>query len=227
MSFQPSRLAVIIAAACLLGAWTDAAWADPPPWAQANGRRDHDEHGNYYRGYDGYRWQRDYGVSDGRCNTDQVLAVTGAIAGGVIGNRTSAPENRGIATILGAVIGGVVGDMIGDSIDAGDRACIGHSLELVPPGRLVTWRNPRTRVIYYVTPQRDLDGNCREFDLRRIRSGRDEHQVMRGCRTGAGEWRTEVLPDRRYDDRRYDERRNRDGDRDDDRRRDDSRRGDH
>jgi surface antigen len=222
MKTSPHRCAAMIAAACLFGTLANVAWADPPPWAQAWGRRAHDDRGYYYRGYDGYRWQRDYGVFDGRCNTDEVLAVTGAIAGGVIGNRTSSPENRGVATILGAVIGGIVGNAIGNSIDDGDRGCIGHSLELVPPGRMVTWRNPRTRVIYYVTPRRDLGGNCREFDLRGIRGDRDVHQVMRGCRVGAGQWRTEVLPDRRDDDRR-----SRGGDRDDDRRHGDSRRGDH
>jgi surface antigen len=118
--------------------------------------------------------------------------------------------------------GGIVGNMIGDSIDDGDRACIGHSLELAPPGRLVSWRNPRTRVAYYVTPRRDLGGNCREFEIRSVRDGRDAHQLMRGCRIGTGQWRTEIVPDPRGYQRRPD-------DRDDDRhdRDDDHRRGDH
>jgi len=209
---RPVRLAVFVLTGFVLGTFADLAWADPPPWAQAHGRRDHDEH--RYRGYDGYEWDRDYGVYGGRCNTDDVLAVTGAVAGAVIGNRASSPENRTIATIVGAVIGGVVGNMVGESIDAGDRGCIGHTLEIAPPGRPVTWRNPRSGIVYYVTPARDLGGNCREFTLRSVRGGRDVRQQMRGCRVGQGQWRTELLPgyaprggDRDGDNRREQRRR--------------------
>jgi hypothetical protein len=92
MTKRNARVAGLVATTLMCSALTDIAWADPPPWAPANGRRSHDE--QRYRGYDGYEWQRDYGVYRGRCNTDEVLAVTGAIAGGVIGNRTSSPENR-------------------------------------------------------------------------------------------------------------------------------------
>ncbi|MEZ5459703.1 MAG: hypothetical protein R3E65_10505 [Steroidobacteraceae bacterium] len=107
------------------------AFADPPPWAPAHGRRAKDSAA--YAGYSGREWQRDYGVLDGRCNTEEVLTAVGAVAGGVIGNQ------------------------IGDAIDDRDRACMGHSLELVGAGRQVEWRNPRTGVSYSLRPVRDVD----------------------------------------------------------------------
>jgi hypothetical protein len=112
---------------------TTDALADPPPWAPAHGRRAKD--GSAYAGYSGREWQRDYGVLGGRCNTEEVLTAVGVVAGGVIGNRTASPENRTIATVAGAIIGGVIGNRIGDAIDDRDRACMGHSLELVGAGR--------------------------------------------------------------------------------------------
>lgn len=181
-----SRLLYALIAAGMLVAFVATALADPPAWAPAHGRRAKD--GNYL-GYGGYGWPKDYGVLSGRCNTDQVLTVVGAVAGGVIGNRTASPENRAIATLAGALIGGVIGNRIGDSIDDRDRACIGHSLELVGSGRQVTWINPTTGMIYVVRPLRDIDGRCREFEFRNSRNkGKGSRQQLRACRDDGGTW---------------------------------------
>lgn len=174
--------------------WLDvpSAQADPPPWAPAHGRRakdrerddDRRDDDRYYRGYSGREWRDDYGVRSGRCNTDTILAAVGAVAGGVIGNRTASPENRTVATILGAIIGGVVGAKVGDAIDDRDRACIGQSLELAGRGQWVAWRNPASGIDYRVRPTRDLDGGCREFEL----AARGATQKMKACRRDGGEW---------------------------------------
>jgi surface antigen len=163
----------------------DVAFADPPGWAPAHGRRA--EH--HYRGYDGRYHERDYGIVDrGRCNTDEILAVTGAVAGGVIGNRSSSPDNRVVATVVGAVIGAVVGNAIGDSIDDRDRACMGHALALAPLGRSVRWTNSGSHVAYTLIPQRNLRDGCREFQLRAMRASRAHSQQVRACRNERGEW---------------------------------------
>jgi surface antigen len=181
-----SRPAFVIAA-CLCTLPALEARADPPPWAPAHGR--HAQDGRLYAGYSGREWSRDYGVLGGRCNTEEVLTVVGAVAGGVIGNRTASPENRAVATLAGAIIGGVVGNRIGEAIDERDRACIGHSLELVGTGRYVEWQNPATGTWYQVRPLRDIDRRCREFELRsRAGKGKGQKERLPACRDDDGRW---------------------------------------
>ena len=127
-------------------------------------------------------------VSGGRCNTDAVLGVAGAVTGGIIGNRTASPENRGIATVIGAIAGGIIGSAVGDAIDDGDRACLGHSFELVRIGQPVVWVNPRSHVAWHVVPLRDVSPVCREFDLRRSYGGHRSHERVIACRRDRGDW---------------------------------------
>jgi surface antigen len=158
------------------------------------GNRGYQGYGGYYgnrgyRGYGGDDWSNDYGVvRQGRCNTDSGLTVFGAIAGGIIGNSTASPANRGVATVFGAIAGGILGNALGSAIDDGDRACIGHSLELVPIGRPVRWRNPHSRIGWLMTPVRDVSRNCREFDLVREYGGRYGHERVIACRRERGDW---------------------------------------
>ena len=156
--------------------------------------RDHDRDHEYrenrrYRGYRGDDWDDDYGVvSSGRCNTDAVLGVAGAVTGGIIGNRSASPRNRGIATVFGAIAGGIIGSAVGDAIDDGDRACMGQSFELGRVGRPVVWRNPHSRAAWRVVPLRDVSADCREFDVRRDYGGRRGHERVVACRRERGEW---------------------------------------
>ncbi|MGD9597347.1 MAG: glycine zipper domain-containing protein [Steroidobacteraceae bacterium] len=154
--------------------------ADPPPHAPAHGWRA--KHDPYYRGYTGTEWRDDYGVRSGRCDTDQILGAVGAVTGAVIGNRTASPENRTVATIIGALIGGIVGARIGDRIDDRDRACVGQALELVPVGSQVTWRNPDSRIDYTLRPIRDVDARCRDYELRASDGSRRSAETLRACR---------------------------------------------
>lgn len=173
----------------LVASTSTSAHAAPPPHAPAHGWRKKNDPN--YAGYTGDRWERDYGVRSGRCNTDEILAAVGAVAGGVIGNRTASDGNRTVATIVGAVIGGVVGAKVGDAIDDRDRACIGHSLELADTGRAVQWTNPQTRVAYVVRPTRNLDDGCREFEFVADRAGRKQKDRMKACRERGGAWEFE------------------------------------
>ena len=189
--------------------WQVPAAADPPPWAPAYRAREHDEdrdddrrdghshhavhyrHGGHhgYHGYGGDDWDEDYGVvRSGHCNTDVVLGVTGAVTGAVIGNRTSSPENREIATVFGAIAGGIIGSAVGEAIDDGDRACMGHSLELGRLGHPVEWHNPRNHAYWLLVPVRDVSRDCREFDVRRRYDGRYYRERAVACRRGRGDW---------------------------------------
>lgn len=142
----------------------------------------------YYRGYRGDDWDYDYGVHGGRCDTDAVLGVAGAVTGAIIGNHNAAPENRGIATVFGAIAGGIIGSAVGDAIDNGDRGCLGQSFELARVGEPVVWVNPHSRVAWRVLPLRDVSPDCREFELRRGYGGRYGRERVVACRRGRGDW---------------------------------------
>ncbi len=173
----------------LLGLWftMEPAVATPPPWAPAHGWRAKND--PFYVGYAGRQWSDDFGVIDGRCDTDKVLAAVGAVAGGAIGNRVASPEGRVIATVIGAIVGGVVGDAIGKKIDKSDRACVGQALELARVGQRVRWTNPATGQSFTVRPKEDLADGCRKFEL--TGGGRDAGGPVKltGCAGNDGEWR--------------------------------------
>ncbi len=183
------NLKLISVALALLGVWfaMEPVLAKPPPWAPAHGwRRQNDP---FYVGYAGRQWSDDYGVIAGRCDTDKVLAVMGAVAGGAIANQAASPENRVIATVIGAIVGGVVGDAIGKQIDKSDRACVGQALELARVGQRVQWTNPTTGVTYTVRPRHDLADRCREFELTTRGRSATGPVNLKGCAGDDGEWR--------------------------------------
>ena len=163
--------------------------ADPPPWAPAHGWRK--KHDPYYVGYTGHKWEKDYGVIGGRCNTEAVGAVLGGAVGGVVGSQVGKGSDRVIATILGTAVGAVVGAKIGRDIDERDRACMGHALELMGDGRPVAWKNPATGVDYRLTPVKGYDVGgvpCRDFTTRAAYGGKSDTTRGTACRRGDGVW---------------------------------------
>lgn len=168
---------------------TPLSYADPPPHAAAHGWRK--KHDPYYQGYTGKQWSKDYGVYSGRCNREAVGALIGGAIGGVVGSRVGAEEHRAVATIAGVVIGALVGAKIGREIDEGDRACMGHALELAKNRQSVFWLNKETGVNYQVTPLRDrvVDGRaCREFETRLSEDGKNSVIRSTACRGDRDVW---------------------------------------
>lgn len=104
------------------------AFADPPAWAPAHGRRYKDEirydrQGRYveprrlssndriWRGRDGrYYCKRNNGTTG---------LIIGAAVGGLLGNQIVGGRDRTIGTIIGAAGGG----LLGRAIDRGDLKC--------------------------------------------------------------------------------------------------------
>ena len=165
--------------------------ADPPDHAPAHGwRKKHDRDDRddrYYHGRSGKKWDRDYGVRRGRCSAEAVGAVVGGVIGGVVGSNVGRGDGRRIATVLGTVIGAVVGAEIARDIDAVDRACLGHALELSEDRHRVAWTNPESGADYLLDPVRSYraDGrDCREFDL--YTGGRTLRRSA--CTLGDGRW---------------------------------------
>lgn len=164
-------------------------YADPPAHAPAHGWRK--KHDPYYQGYTGREWAKDYGVFSGRCHREAVGAVIGGAVGGVIGNRVGDEEHKAVATIAGIVIGAVIGAKIGREIDEGDRACMGHALELVKNGQTVTWTNKQTGMTYRLTPLRDrvVEGRaCREFETRLSADAKNVLTRNLACRIDGDVW---------------------------------------
>src|SRR5919106_528230 len=88
----PARLAVL--AFVSLALLPIPSPAEPPPHAKAHGWRKKNDPN--YVGYTGKKWEQDYGVIDGRCNTKAVGAVVGGTVGGVIGSRAE-KQDRPVA----------------------------------------------------------------------------------------------------------------------------------
>ena len=163
--------------------------AEPPPHAKAHGWRKKNDPN--YVGYTGKKWEKDYGVIDGRCNTQAVGAVVGGVIGGAIGSRVEDRQDRPIAIILGTAIGAAIGAKIGQDIDNADRGCMGHALELAGRRQTVVWQNDATGVSYRLTPTRNFNEGktaCREF-VTELSKGRKSESVKGiACRRGNGDW---------------------------------------
>ena len=158
-------------------------YGDAPPAAPAGKRQP----GDSYTGYSGKKWERHYGVVNGRCNRDAVGAALGA---------GSAPagkdESRPIAMLAGSVAGAIAGAKIGRDMDPVDRACFGHALELTGDKKPVTWTSPDQRRTYRLTPVRGFarEGvRCREFDFRVTTDGGKQTNRVTACPASDGTWR--------------------------------------
>lgn len=169
-------------------AFTTSALADPPAHAKAHGWRKKND--PTYVGYTGREWPRDYGIIEGRCNRKEIGTVIGAVVGGAIGSQIGEGSGRTVAIVIGSVLGAAIGREIGRDLDDGDRACIGHSLELAKPGQSVRWVNDVTKVTYVVTPLavRGVKSGCRKFKLQAIHAGKSQTREQLACRNGEGVW---------------------------------------
>lgn len=192
--FRPTGKYPIVTAfalAALLGA--SLAQATPPPHAPAHGwRAKHDPGYHVYRGYTGREWERDYGITRGRCNRDEAGMVAGAVVGGAIGAAVSKGDSRLIAILAGATIGAIVGREIGRDMDDSDRACMGHALEIGTYGQRISWAGARPGVDYTMAlgDGFERDGrSCRRFSIEREFDGRRHREQRAACRFGEGEWR--------------------------------------
>jgi surface antigen len=185
---------VLVLIIALASSWTLEAIADPPAHAPAHGwRKKHDPE---YVGYTGTRWERDYDIQEGHCNRDAIGAVLGGVAGAAIGSRIGDGDGRTVAIIAGAALGALIGSRIGRSIDDGDRACIGHALEVGTAGRNVVWKNAATGVNYTVVPgsgSKSGTGTCRNFTLIAAGGGKKATQQGLACQSKPGVWQIAKL----------------------------------
>lgn len=186
------KLHVVVGAFVALSLLPVPSPAEPPPHAKAHGWRKKNDPN--YVGYTGKKWEKDYGILEGKCNSAAVGAVLGGAVGGVIGSQVAKGEDRPVAIVVGTVLGAVIGSKIGAEVDSGDRGCMGHALELAGERKRVRWTNDKTGVTYMLTPTRNFQQGglpCREFTTVATKAGRKRSaEPVKGvaCRKGNGEW---------------------------------------
>ena len=188
-AFKPLHLIPVLLLTFCAGEFSQLAYADPPSWAPAHGWRKKNDPN--YIGYTGKKWDNDYGIIEGTCNREAVGAAIGSVVGGAIGSQIGQGNGRTIATILGAVAGAVIGSNIARDMDNTDRACLGHTLELMPANQRVTWLNPTSGVKYTIIPDGGYSANhesCRSFTSITSYNGHKETKKANACRTGDGVW---------------------------------------
>lgn len=107
-----------------------AAFADPPPWAPAHGRRAKERHhglydsrGRYYEprriSRDDYMWRG----NDGRYYCRRSNGTTGLVVGAAVGGLVGYSLDRGRDRTVGTIIGMAGGALLGRAIDRGDLRC--------------------------------------------------------------------------------------------------------
>lgn len=168
---------------------TLSAFAEPPDHAKAHGWRKKNDPN--YVGYTGRAWENDYGILEGNCNRKEIGTVIGAVVGGAIGSQVGDGSGRAVAIIVGSVIGAAIGREIGRDLDDGDRACVGHALELAKDGQRVRWSNEKTGVTYVISPlaAAKRGDSCRPYKLTATRNGKSTTSDGKACRSGDGTWK--------------------------------------
>lgn len=122
------RKLVIAASLAAVAAPLAPAFADPPPWAPAHGRRAqdgaiYDRYGRYYEprriGYRDYMWRG----RDGRYYCRRDNGTTGLVIGAAVGALVGRELDRGRDRTVGTIIGAGAGALLGRSIDRGELRC--------------------------------------------------------------------------------------------------------
>lgn len=120
-------IAAIILAAVALPVGT--AYADPPPWAPAHGKRAkdraaiYDDRGRYYEPRRISRNDRIWRGRDGQYYCKRGNGTTGLIIGGAVGALLGRELDGGRDRTLGTIIGAAGGGLLGRAVDRGELRC--------------------------------------------------------------------------------------------------------
>jgi len=209
------RAAALALVAGLVAVDAAPAFADPPPWAPAHGRRDKEEkHKHKHKDRDDgprtvYVYDRErfpgyasffglpLGLESGGCDRGLVGAnlgtLLGAIAGGIGGSQIGSGSGKTAATIGGVLLGAALGNAIFRGMDGADQGCFVQTLERAPTGQQVIWNNPDNGARYTVVPTRTFEQSpgsfCREYTSRAVVGGRTEQVAGTACRQPDGAWK--------------------------------------
>lgn len=125
-------------------------------------------------------------------NNEGVGALSGGVAGALIGSQFGSGAGQVAAAAGGALVGAYLGGNIGRYMDKVDKMEMEKALETSPTGRAVAWKNPDTGNQYKVQPTKTYytNGNpCREYVTFATINGKNEKVYGKACRQADGSWR--------------------------------------
>lgn len=132
------RKMILAAALAAVVAPTAPVLADPPGWAHAHGRRNHESARQYDRYQNNYRYDRRgryvtpqrlsandrvWRGNDGRYYCKRKNGTTGLIIGAAAGALLGRELDGGRSRTLGTILGGAGGALLGREIDRGGMKC--------------------------------------------------------------------------------------------------------
>ncbi len=127
---------------------------------------------------------------------ENIGAVSGAAAGGLLGAQIGSGPVAVLAAGAGVLIGALIGSSIGRDLDELDRMKAEEAAErahVVPIGETVTWNNPESQNYGSVTPTRDGTSSkgeyCREYQKIITIDGETQEAYGVACLQPNGDWR--------------------------------------
>lgn len=125
-------------------------------------------------------------------NKEGVGALSGGVAGALIGSQIGSGVGQVAAAAGGALVGAFLGGNIGKYMDKVDRLEMQKALETAPTGKSVAWKNPDNGNQYRIQPTKTyyVDGGpCREYVTYATIAGKSEKVYGKACRQADGSWR--------------------------------------
>ncbi len=137
----------------------------------------------------------------GEVSKQNLVGLTGAVAGGVLGSKIGKGSGNTAAIIGGAILGGLMGTEVGKSLDKNDvmyhRRTQSDALEHNRVGTTSSWKNPDTGASGSITPTRTYESNgryCREFNQWIQVDGKNVRGHGTACREEDNSW--EIMDNR-------------------------------
>lgn len=117
-------------------------------------------------------------------------AVSGAVVGGVASGLLG---GNAVAIGLSAIGGALIGGYIGHSVDHSDATNINNTLSTNATNMPSHWTNPKTGVVYRITPTSDVmtyKGNsyCRNYTATAVSHSKKHTNYGTACRQADGSW---------------------------------------
>jgi surface antigen len=148
--------------------------------------------GYYGGGYGGRAAPGEVGV-----NKTTGGALVGAGLGGLAGSQLGHGTGKLAATGAGVILGALLGGSVGQSLDRADLAYASRTtqstLETVPSGQPVAWRNPDSgnagTIVARPAYQAPSGQFCREFQQTITVGGQTQEGFGTACRQPDGSWK--------------------------------------
>ncbi|WP_370263446.1 RT0821/Lpp0805 family surface protein [Limnobacter sp.] len=136
-------------------------------------------HARPFIGYTGKTWADDHGVLRGQCNASNPVDASSVQPG---------LQNMATVELTPAFLAIFEGKADSATSHALDALCFGHTLELVPSGQAVRWRNPASGAGVYLAPGAKTD-TCRTYLGVIVSNGEKNKFRGEACSEQAGQWR--------------------------------------